>query len=218
MIDTRIGPRGRWIRLVVAPVGALALVGLAACGTGTDTSTTSAGTSSSAAAQPSTADDGDDADDADDVDSDLADYRSCLEDNGVTMPEPPSGAAGGPAAGWHSAVGCSCGGRWAGRSRRDARPGASGRRRHHLGRGPEGLRRPGPDPARRLRADGELGQLIGAFGGGGARRGGAGPLAVCARQLLRGAAMLCPTLLAHPVAGCRTASVTAAPCTTAVTA
>jgi hypothetical protein len=93
MIDTRIGPRGRWIRLVVAPVGALALVGLAACGTGTDTSTTSAGTSSSAAAQPSIADDGDDADDAD---SDLADYRSCLEDNGVTMPEPPSGAAGAP--------------------------------------------------------------------------------------------------------------------------
>jgi hypothetical protein len=90
MIDTRIGPRGRWIRLVVAPVGALALVGLAACGTGTDTSTTSAGTASSAAAQPSTGDD------ADDADSDLADYRSCLEDNGVTMPEPPSGGAGAP--------------------------------------------------------------------------------------------------------------------------
>jgi hypothetical protein len=90
MIDTRIGPRGRWIRLVVAPVGALALVGLAACGTGTDTSTTSAGTSS-AAAQPSTADDSDDADDGD---TDLADYRSCLEDNGVTMPEPPAGGAG----------------------------------------------------------------------------------------------------------------------------
>ncbi len=93
MIDTRIGPRGRWIRLVVAPVGALALVGLAACGTGT--STTSAATSSSAAAQPSTADDSDDADDAT-RDSDLADYRSCLEDNGVTMPEPPSGGAGAP--------------------------------------------------------------------------------------------------------------------------
>ena len=92
MIDTRIGPRGRWIRLVVAPVGALALVGLAACGTGT--TTTSAATSSSAAAQPSTADDSA-ADDADDADSDLADYRSCLEDNGVTLPEPPadSGAA-----------------------------------------------------------------------------------------------------------------------------
>ena len=93
MIDTRIGPRGRWIRLVVAPVGALALVGLAACGT--DTSTTSAATSSSAAAQPSTADDSADAD-ADDADSDLADYRSCLEDNGVTMPEPPAGGAGAP--------------------------------------------------------------------------------------------------------------------------
>ena len=91
MIDTRIGPRGRWIRLVVAPVGALALVGLAACGTGT--STTSAATSSSAAAQPSTADDSDDADDGD---TDLADYRSCLEDNGVTMPEPPAGGAGAP--------------------------------------------------------------------------------------------------------------------------
>ena len=36
MIDTRIGRRGRWIRLVVAPVGALALVGLTACGTGTE--------------------------------------------------------------------------------------------------------------------------------------------------------------------------------------
>ena len=92
MIDTRIGPRGRWIRLVVVPVGALALVGLAACGTGTTTS--SAATSSSAAAQPSTADDADsdDADsDSDDVDSDMADYRSCLADNGVTMPEPPAG-------------------------------------------------------------------------------------------------------------------------------
>ena len=95
MIDTRIGPRGRWIRLVVAPVGALALVGLAACGTGT--STTSAATSSSAAAQPSTADDSADADDdADDADGDLADYRSCLEDNGVTMPEPSAGGAGAP--------------------------------------------------------------------------------------------------------------------------
>lgn len=90
MIDTRIGRRGRWIRLVVAPVGALALVGLAACGTATGTSTTSAATSSSAATEPSTADDGDDADDAD---SDLADYRSCLEDNGVTMPERPTGGA-----------------------------------------------------------------------------------------------------------------------------
>ncbi|HEX5813636.1 MAG TPA: hypothetical protein VFY38_16130 [Pseudonocardia sp.] len=97
MIDTRIGPRGRWIRLVAAPVGALALVGLAACGTGTDTSTTSAGTSS-AAAQPSTADEAGDTDDADadDGDTDLADYRSCLEDNGVTMPEPPAGGAGVP--------------------------------------------------------------------------------------------------------------------------
>ena len=34
--------------------------------------------------------------DADDADSDLADYRSCLEDNGVTMPEPPAGGAGAP--------------------------------------------------------------------------------------------------------------------------
>ena len=89
MIDTRIGPRGRWIRLVVAPVGALALVGLAGCGT--DTSTTSAATSSSAAAQSSTADDS-----ADDADSDLADYRSCLADNGVTMPEPPADGGGAP--------------------------------------------------------------------------------------------------------------------------
>ena len=56
-------------------------------------STTSAATSSSAAAQPSTADDSDDADDGD---TDLADYRSCLEDNGVTMPEPPAGGAGAP--------------------------------------------------------------------------------------------------------------------------
>ncbi|MBL8924699.1 MAG: hypothetical protein JNM77_00465 [Pseudonocardia sp.] len=89
MIDTRIGGRGRWIRLVAAPVGALALVGLAACGTATGTSTTSAATSSSAAAEPSTAD-------GDDADSDLADYRSCLEDNGVTMPAPPSGGVGAP--------------------------------------------------------------------------------------------------------------------------
>jgi hypothetical protein len=110
MIDTRIGRRGRWIRLVVAPVGALALLGLAACGTGTATSTTSTGASSSAAAQASTADDAD-ADDADtDDDTDLADYRTCLEENGVTLPEPPSGGTGAPRQGGTPPSGAPAGG------------------------------------------------------------------------------------------------------------
>ena len=95
MIDTRIGPRGRWIRLVVAPVGALALVGLAACGTGTDARRRRQ-RRPARPPNPRPQTTADDADDADDADSDLADYRSCLEDNGVTMPEPPAGGAGAP--------------------------------------------------------------------------------------------------------------------------
>jgi hypothetical protein len=50
MIDIRTGRRnGRWTRLVAAPVGVVALVGLVACGTSTGSAaSTSTGTSASA--------------------------------------------------------------------------------------------------------------------------------------------------------------------------
>ena len=120
MIDIRTRLRRRWIRLVVAPVGVVALVGLAACGTSTEHDVDSSGVERGAA-QPST---------ADDADGrrrrgrhgrrrhGMADYRSCLEENGVTMPEPPAGGGRGPAAGRHAALGRTGGGRRAGRPRR----------------------------------------------------------------------------------------------------
>jgi hypothetical protein len=89
MTDIRTLRRDRWTRVIAAPVGVVALVGLAACGTSTDTGATSTGTASSVAAEPSATDDGDDTDD-----TDLAAYRSCMEENGVTMPERPAGGAG----------------------------------------------------------------------------------------------------------------------------
>jgi hypothetical protein len=96
MIDIRTGRRnGRWTRPVAAPVGVVALVVLAACGTSTGSAaSTSSGTPASA--EPSAADSvSGDTDDS--RDSDLADYRSCLQGNGVTLPEPPSGAGQGGA-------------------------------------------------------------------------------------------------------------------------
>jgi hypothetical protein len=80
MIDNRTSWRSRrWAGLVGAPVAVVALLGLAACGTSTDTSTSAAASASAEAP----------ADDADDApDTDLAAYQSCLEENGVSMPEP----------------------------------------------------------------------------------------------------------------------------------
>ena len=153
-------------------------------GTGTDTSTTSAATSSSAAAQPSTADDS-----PPPTTPTTPTRPGRLPELSGGQRRDDAGAAGrrrrGPAAGRHLAVGRSCGGRWPGRSRRVAGPGASGRRRQYLGRGPEGAAptwpRPRPTAPRRRRARVTDRRLR----VGEARRGGAGPLAVCARQLWR---------------------------------
>jgi hypothetical protein len=85
MIDNRTWWRGRrWAGLVGAPVAVVALRGLAACGTSTDTSTSAAAPASAEAP----------ADDA--PDAEMADYRSCLEENGVSMPDRPDGDAGAP--------------------------------------------------------------------------------------------------------------------------
>ena len=87
MSKTATGRRtGRLARLVVAPIGAVALVGLAACGSSaTSTAGDTASGSTAAAGAPS--------------DSAMAAFTSCLAENGVTMPERPGGGAGGPAGG-----------------------------------------------------------------------------------------------------------------------
>ena len=87
MIDNRTWWRNRAsVRLLGAPVAAVALLGLAACGTSTDTGTSAAAASASAEAP---------ADDAATPDgTELAAYQSCLEENGVSMPERPGGGAG----------------------------------------------------------------------------------------------------------------------------
>ena len=69
----------RWSRWVAAPLGAVALVGLAACGTGTEAS---AAGGSAAQARPS--------------DAAMEAYASCLQQNGVTLPERPDGDGGPP--------------------------------------------------------------------------------------------------------------------------
>jgi hypothetical protein len=100
----RTDQRGhRWSRLVVAPVGAVALVGLAACGTSTDASAASTGsapTTASAGADPTAEPVGA---------STMAAYRSCLEENGVTLPSrgnrPPGGEGGTPPSGAPGAPG-----------------------------------------------------------------------------------------------------------------
>jgi hypothetical protein len=96
MIDNRT----RW-RSLGAPIAVVALLGLAACGTSSDTGTSTAASASTAAP----ADDG--ADDDDSADADPAAYRSCLEANGVSMPEPPAGGgqAGAPPSGAPAAGG-----------------------------------------------------------------------------------------------------------------
>lgn len=75
-------PRRRRTRLVAAPLGVAAVIALAACGSGTESSAAPSGApASSADAQP--------------ADSQMAAFRTCLENNGVTLPERPSGGAGG---------------------------------------------------------------------------------------------------------------------------
>ena len=126
MTDIRTPLRHRWIRLIAAPVGVVALVGLAACGTSTDTTSTAAA-SSAAVAQPSAADGDDtDGDDTDADDTDMADYRSCLEENGVTVPEPPAGGGGVQPQGGTRPSGAPAAGGGPGGAARQAPPGVDG--------------------------------------------------------------------------------------------
>ena len=94
MADIRTDRRGgrRWRRMAVAPVGVAALVSLAACGTSTsaDTSAASSGSTPTSAAGGSTAQNP-----AGTGDPAMAAFRSCLAENGVTLPEPPAGGSGG---------------------------------------------------------------------------------------------------------------------------
>ena len=92
MIDNRTWWRNRAsVRLFGAPVAVVALLGLAACGTSTDNGASAAAATASAEAPP---------DDAATPDgTEPAAYQSCLEENGVSMPERPGGGAapkGGP--------------------------------------------------------------------------------------------------------------------------
>jgi len=87
MIENRTWRR---TRLLGAPIAVVALLGLAACGTSTGTSTSTAA-EASAEAPADTAQGGT-------GDTDMAAYQSCLEENGVSMPERPAGAGQGGAA------------------------------------------------------------------------------------------------------------------------
>jgi hypothetical protein len=82
----------RWSRLVAAPIGLVALVGLAACGTSTDASTASTGSAptTASAGADSTAEPA-----GGPSDSTMSAYRSCLEENGVTLPTRGNGPQGG---------------------------------------------------------------------------------------------------------------------------
>ena len=80
MFDIRMR-RSRW-RMVAVPVGAVALVGLAACGTSTDTSAASSGSTPTSAASGSTSQNA-----TGDADSSMAAFRTCMAQNGVTLPE-----------------------------------------------------------------------------------------------------------------------------------
>jgi hypothetical protein len=84
------GRSHRWGRLVVAPMGAVALVGLAACGTSTDASAASSGNRSSGTSSTAENSPGRPSD------SEMAAYASCLAENGVTLPERPDGSGGPP--------------------------------------------------------------------------------------------------------------------------
>jgi hypothetical protein len=102
MTDIRTPLRHRWIRVIAAPVGVVA-------------------------AQPSAADGADtDGDDTDADDTDMADYRSCLEENGVTMPEPPGGGGGVPPQGGTPPSGAPAAGGGPGGVARQAPPGVDG--------------------------------------------------------------------------------------------
>ena len=86
MIDNRTWRRTLpWAHVLGAPVAVVALLGLAACGTSTDTGTSTAASASTAAADDTAGED-------DAADADPAAYQSCLEENGVSMPAPPAGA------------------------------------------------------------------------------------------------------------------------------
>lgn len=91
MNDISTRRRGRrWSRLVAAPVGVVALVGLAACGTSTDTTAAAsdAGTSTGAPAAQGSG--------GEPSDSAMAAYTNCLSENGVTLPERPTRGGGAP--------------------------------------------------------------------------------------------------------------------------
>jgi hypothetical protein len=94
MIDNRARWRSRIrMSLVGAPVAVVALVGLTACGTSTDaTTSTAASATAEAPADDAATQDGT-------GDTEMAAYQSCLEENGVSMPERPAGGAGPAAAG-----------------------------------------------------------------------------------------------------------------------
>ena len=97
MIDISTRRRGRRaLRLIAAPVGLVALVGLAACGTGTDAST-SAPSAAEGSAAPAAA--------GGPSDSAMAAYTSCLAENGVTLPERPDRGSGAPPSGAPAASG-----------------------------------------------------------------------------------------------------------------
>ena len=121
----RTDQRGhRFRRLLAAPVGAVALVGLAACGSSTTASAASTGSA------PTTAAAGADstAEPAGDSNSAMSAYRSCLEENGVTLPSrgnrPPGGEDGTPPSGAPGAPGEGGGqGRQGGGGMRQAPPG-----------------------------------------------------------------------------------------------
>ena len=98
MIDISTRRRGRRsLRLIAAPVGLVALVGLAACGTGTDSSTGAATGESAPSAAPAAA--------GGPSDSAMAAYTSCLAENGVTLPERPARGSGTPPSGAPAAPG-----------------------------------------------------------------------------------------------------------------
>jgi hypothetical protein len=91
MIDIRTPRRARrWSRLVAAPVGVVALVGLAAGGTSTDTGTSAASSGGTPTSAPSAAQGAA----GGPSDSAMAAYTSCLAENGVTLPERPARGSG----------------------------------------------------------------------------------------------------------------------------
>ncbi len=87
MIDNRTWRNRASVRFLGAPVAVVALLGLAACGTSTGTSTAAAASSTAEAPAGAAGQDGT-------GDTAMAAYESCMEENGVTMPERAAGGAG----------------------------------------------------------------------------------------------------------------------------